>query len=143
MSGSSRDIPDTEEREEAIADFLSRTGAIGVLNEVPPLKYQGRRFTEFNENVDVSSSTLSKRLDEACESDLLKVELESTDYGSNNMYVLTGTGRNLRDQMEHMGVLRTYSKIQTLEEELDESVGDLREWVTGELFKRRDRSRTR
>jgi len=84
----------------------------------------------------MSSSTLSKRLNEACELDLLEVKLESTDYGSNSMYVLTGTGGSLRDRMEHMGILRTYDKIQTLEEELDESIEDLQGRVkSGELFR--------
>lgn len=140
MSGSPRDFHEhTEERQEEIAAFLGRTGAIGLLREALPLKYEGRQFSEFDDELDVSSSTLSKRLDEACELGLLKVELESTDYGSNSVYVLTGAGHNLRDQMELMGILRTHDRIQTLEEELDESVADLREWVTEGLFKSRDR----
>lgn len=138
MSGNFGDIPSTEEREEAVAEFLSRTGAVGLLREALPLKYQGLQYSEFAERLSISSSTLSKRLDEACELDLLKIELESTDYGSNSVYVLTGTGQNLRDQMEQMGILRTYDKIQTLEEEFGDSVEDLRGWVCGGLFNSRD-----
>jgi len=140
MSGDPRDIPSREEREEAIAGFLSRTGAVGLLRESVPFHNQGVQFSEFDEKLSVSSSTLSKRLDEACELDLLSVELESTDYGSNSVYVLTGTGRSLRDQMQQLGIFRTYDKIQTLEEEFDESVDDLREWVRGELSTRESRS---
>lgn len=139
MSGDFGDSPSTEEREEAIAEFLSRTGAVGLLREAPPLKSHGCRFTEFDEKLSISSSTLSKRLDEACELQLLKIELESTDYGANSMYVLTGAGANLRSEMDQRGIFRIYDKIQTLEEELDESVEDLREWVPGGLFRSRDR----
>ena len=136
MSGGFRDEPDIEELEEDIADFLSRTGSVGLLHEVSPLKDKGSRFSELDDKVDVSSSTLTKRLDEACELKILEVKLESTDYGSNKVYVLTGLGRRLRDRMERMRIFRTYSKMKTLEEELDEAVEDLREQVTGELFRR-------
>ena len=136
MSGGFRDEPDIEELEEDIADFLSRTGSVGLLHEVSPLKDKGSRFSELDDKVDVSSSTLTKRLDEGCELRILEVQMESTAYGSNKGYVLTGIGRRLRDRMERMRIFRTYSKMKTLEEELDEAVEDLREQVTGELFRR-------
>lgn len=140
MSRDSRDLPTAEEQEEAIAEFLSRTGAVGLLREATPFHNEGLQFSEFNEKLSVSSSTLSKRLNEACELNLLTINLESTDYGSNNLYVLTQTGRTLRGQMQQFGIFRTYDKIQTLEEEFDESVDDLREWVRGELLTRESRS---
>lgn len=133
MSGGSRDIYErVDERQEEIAAFLTRTGSIGLLREVQHM--DGSRFTELDEALDVSSSTLSKRLEEACELGLLEPTLESTDYGTNTRYKLTGTGRKVRNVMEHRGIIRTYDKIRTLEEQLDESIEDLREWVTTEMF---------
>lgn len=135
MSDGFRDQPDIEEQAEAVGEFLTRTGAIGILSIASPLKSKGRQFSEFSEEVDVSSSTLSKRLDEACELGLLKVELESTDYGSNKLYVLTGVGRRLHHRLNDMGVFRTYDKIQTLEEQLDESIEEMRGKIADELYR--------
>lgn len=134
MSGGSRDVYErVEEHQDQVATFLTRTGAIGLLREVQNMN--GSRFTELDEALDVSSSTLSKRLEEACELDLLEPALESTDYGTNTRYKLTGSGRRVRNVMEHRGIIRTYDKIRTLEEQFDESIEELREWVkSGEFF---------
>jgi len=138
MSGGSRDIHErVEEHQEEIAAFLARTGAIGLLREVHPM--EGSRFTDLDDALDVSSSTLSKRLEEACELDLLEPSLESTDYGTNTQYKLTGSGRRIRNVMEHRGIIRTYDKIRTLEEQFEESVEELREWITTPDFFREPR----
>lgn len=134
MSDDHRDIYErVEEHQEEIAEFLSRTGAIGLLREVQ--RMDGSRFTDLDDALDVSSSTLSNRLEEACDLDLLEPTLESTDYGTNTRYKLTGAGRKVRNQMEHRGIVRTYDKIQTLEEQIDESIEDLRKWVTEEMYR--------
>lgn len=134
MSGGSRDIYErVEQRQNEIAAFLTRTGAIGVLREVD--RKDGSRFTDFDEALDVSSSTLTNRLEEAYELDLLERTLESTDYGTSKRYKLTGAGRKVRTQMEYRSIARTYDKIRTLEEQLDESVEELCEWVTEEMFR--------
>jgi len=84
--------------------------------------------------LDVSSSTLSNRLEEACELELLEPTLESTDYGTNTRYMPTGLGRRIHNTMEQRRIIQTYDKIRTLEEQYDESVEELREWVTSEEF---------
>ena len=100
MSGGSWDRDErVEEHQEEIAAFLTRTGAIGLLREVQHM--DGSRFTDLADALDVSSSTLSNRLEEACELGLLKPTLESTDYGTNTRYKLSGAGRKVRNQMEH------------------------------------------
>lgn len=117
MSDASRDI---DEQREEIVEFLSRTGAVGVLREVNLMA--GSRFTDLEESVDVSSSTLSTRLGEARDLGLLELKLENTEEGTNRHYALTGLGRRVYNQMEQRGIFRTYDKMKTLEEEFDESL---------------------
>lgn len=96
----------------------------------------GSRYSDLESVLDISSATLSNRLDEACELHLMELTLDSTDYGTNKRYELTKPGRRLRSEMERRGIMRTYHRIRELEEQLDASMAGLNEWVAKDLYRR-------
>jgi len=130
--GSSRQYsPEVEEQLEGAVEFLSRAGAIGILREIDHTG--GKRFTDLDEVVPVSSSTLTTRLSEAVKLGILGRSLEEKDGRTDTVYVPTKVGRRLRQRMQEQQLIRIYDELLDIEQEFDEEVKNLQEWTYEEL----------
>lgn len=129
---SEQEREELEEHKQAISAFLDRKGAVSVLCTVHIV--QGSRFTDLNDELSISSSTLAKRLEEAFDLDLLERDFESTSYGANRLYQLTGAGEMVREQLRRTGVERLHERIQELEEQFDAQVNQVQQWVREEMY---------
>lgn len=86
------------ERMNNIGKFLRRQGGVGVIVRIPT---DGKMtFTDLCRRVHVSRQTLSTRLDEARELDLVRQIDESEGHGNEQPYLLTSRGHHLRSVME-------------------------------------------
>lgn len=122
---------EAEEQLEKVTTFLSRAGAIGILIEIDHTG--GKQFTDLNEAIPVSSSTLSSRLQEAIELGILKHDLADETHNNSKIYVQTKLARRLHQQIKQQQLARIYSELQTLQEEFDEEVENLQQWTYNEL----------
>ena len=81
---------------ETVWDFLQLKGSIGLLtllNDGP------RTFSELESEMEITSTTLSRRRVDADALGLLTVELESTEHGTKHVYTLTDMGEHLAREM--------------------------------------------
>lgn len=116
---------DDEPDVEAVADFLERKGAIGLLSTA---NRSGRRFRYLEEHVDVSTATLSKRLKEAEQIGLVKLHAKRIDNRVRNVYYLSPLGEALHYEMHQAGIVQLYRDIQQKKNKLNEQKQNLIEW---------------
>lgn len=128
---SNKYAPEVEEQLEDAMDFLSKAGAIGILREIDHTG--GMRFTDLDEAVPVSSSTLSTRLGEAVTLGILVPNYERVDGRNATVYEKTKVGRRIRQRMQHQQLIRIYDELIELQEEFDEGVEDLQDWMYEDL----------
>ena len=105
------------------SEFIKRAGAPEVLVEVAA---GDQRFTDINENVAISSATLSNRLKEGKVEGLWEEQLEHEPDGSaRRVYVTLPRGRKLAETVEKSGILDLIDEMQTIEAEYEEEVDKL------------------
>jgi DNA-binding HxlR family transcriptional regulator len=112
----------------SIAAFLRRKGAVELLCIVDRLDYSGR-FTDLDEKINVSHSTLSKRLDEAQELGLVTIAINPQADSPETVYGTTQVGRKLQSEMGKLGLLRMYEKLRNVEELFAEGSEELVAWA--------------
>lgn len=103
--------------------FIERKGALEVLFEVE----RGEKgFTDIQENVEISSATLSNRLKEGKVEGLWKERLEESDDGSaRRVYVITPKGRKLVDHAKEIDLPKFIEKLHEIQEETDRRISKL------------------
>lgn len=105
------------------AGFIERKGALEVLFEVGT---GGKRFTDIEENVSISSATLSNRLKEGKVAGLWKEELEELEDGSaHRVYVLSPTGRELFEKAKELDLPELIDQRHELEAEYEQRIAEL------------------
>lgn len=85
-------------RTEAHED-LDKKGTIEILIEMGCYRH---RFSELHEVVDISASTLAKRLEEGIEDGLWKIKIEEQNM---NVYNLTERGNRYFEMAEEVGLI--------------------------------------
>ncbi|TMT81376.1 ArsR family transcriptional regulator [Haloterrigena sp. H1] len=109
-----------------VQEFLRRKGAIGMLSM---LHERPMTYSELAPQIEITSSTITERRDEAAELGLLEVNLGEAEVGTKKVYELTDMGEFLTDQMARQGIVSNYRKMRALQELLDEQTDDFAEWV--------------
>jgi DNA-binding HxlR family transcriptional regulator len=112
----------------SIAAFLRRKGAIELLCVLDQRRYSGR-FTDLNEELNISQSTLSKRLDEAQNLHIVGVAVHEDPSTTGTVYRTTRLGEHIKNEMDQLGLARTYTKLRSVEELFEESSNELVEWA--------------
>lgn len=109
-----------------IETFLRRKGALEIIVEI------GRgsaTFQDIDDAVLVSSSTVSTRLQEGVEDDLIEITHRPTDHGTQKRYTLTRVGTRVLDRVQEIELDTTVRKLQRLqrerETELERLIGRL------------------
>ena len=103
--------------------FIEKKGALDVLFEIE----QGeKRFTDIQENVGISSATLSNRLKEGKVEGLWEEQLEESDDGSaRRVYVITPKGRELVSHAKELDLDEFIDKLREVQEETDRRISKL------------------
>ena len=109
-----------------VQEFLRRKGAIGLLSM---LHERPMTYSELATQIEITSSTITTRRDEAAELGLLEVNLGGKKGGQKKVYILTDMGELLTDQMARQGIVDNYRKMRVLQELLDKQTEDLAQWV--------------
>lgn len=112
----------------SIAAFLRRKGAIELMCVVDGDDSSGR-FSEIDEALVISHSTLSKRLDEAQALGLINVSLNESTSVNGHIYRTTNLGKNVKRQLIEEGVPKTRTKLRTVEELFEEQSKEVLEWA--------------
>jgi DNA-binding HxlR family transcriptional regulator len=104
--------------------FIERKGALEVLFEV---ERGEKRFTDIQENVEISSATLSNRLKEGKVEGLWKEELEESEDGSaQRVYVLSSQGDALYEDAIELNIPELIDQLQEVEAKYQQRLDELR-----------------
>lgn len=117
--------------ESQLEEFFAKEGSIGVILAIGP---EGARFKDIEPQMVVSHDTISKRLDEARNIDLVILE-PASGIGTNVTNTLTEAGKVCYSGMVELGLdeahteyVNTVRKYNNLSEEFADKAGDKKEW---------------
>lgn len=111
---------------ETIWDFLQLKGSVGLLTL---LHERPRMFSELESEMEITSSTISRRRTDADALGLLTVELESDEHGTKHVYTLTDMGEHLAKQMALNGITHDYTEMRDHQRKIEKKTADLIDWV--------------
>lgn len=121
-------MADTEEYEpyETVPEFLKAKGSVGLL----ALLYEKpRTYSELESEIEITSSTISRRRIDADHLGLLTLELKSDENGTKHVYTLTETGEYLTGEMAHKGITSSYHKMRDHQETIEKKTEEVVDWV--------------
>jgi DNA-binding MarR family transcriptional regulator len=113
-------------QEGSVEAYLRRKGALAVLIEIG---VGSATFQDIEGAVLVSSSTVSHRLQEGVEKELIEITHRPTDHGTQKRYTLTNVGTRVLNRVREIDLDRTVQNLQRLqrerETELERLIGRL------------------
>lgn len=109
-----------------VQEFLLSKGGVGLLSL---LHERPMTYSELESEIEVTSSTLTSRRDQAAELGLIDLALGDAEQGTKRVHHLTGMGEFLADQMARDGIVSTYRKMRVFQQQLDEQTDELVQWV--------------
>jgi len=89
----------------------------------------GTLHTEFESKTHISRATVSKRIKEAVNLQLLEASRSTDDYGNAKRYFLSQTGRVYRTALESMGLDETYQTYLRSQRELNTGLDEIEDWI--------------
>lgn len=113
-----------ETKPEEIASFLERKGAVPVFCA---LENDEKRFTDVNDEVDISHTTLGELLNDGVEIDVFERTFGGA--GTDRLYQLTPLGKTVMFRIRKQGLIQTYSLLKEIEERYETEKESLIEWV--------------
>jgi DNA-binding MarR family transcriptional regulator len=110
-----------------VSAFLEKKGAIGIFVRLN--SDEGILSKDLVKVVDVTTSTLSKRLEEGRKRDLFMQVRKPEDHGNARRNQLTERGERLREEMESVGLVDTYEQYFQTVQQINTEKEELLEWV--------------
>lgn len=111
---------------ETVGKFLDSKGSVGLL---ALLYSRPMTYSEVESEIDVASTTISRRRQDANNINILTVDLESDEHGTKHVYKLTDKGEFLADNMARRGIFTNYRKMQTHQELVEEQTEEVIDWA--------------
>ncbi|GAB7020673.1 hypothetical protein [Halostagnicola bangensis] len=99
-----------------IEEYLRRKGALEIIVEIGT---GSATFQDIEDAVLVSSSTVSTRLREGVETDLLEITHRPTDHGTQKRYTTSGLGERVVHRIREIDLDKTVEKLQRLQRDRD------------------------
>lgn len=109
-----------------VTDFLYRKGGLEILIEIGS---GSATFQQIDDTVLVSSSTISNRLSEATQLDLVEITHRPTDYGTQKRYELTDQGMTVFRWAEQLDLDYNIKERRRLKRTYDTKRESLKEHV--------------
>ncbi|ELZ01036.1 winged helix-turn-helix transcriptional regulator [Natrialba aegyptia] len=116
-------MPDSE----SISDFLQKRGALGILTLLS--MEDGQRFSDLDEQLTISSSTLTRRLTEAHGLGLVIPGMNPEETSVNNEYRITTRGKRVARRMENQGLSHAVRTILDYQQDVETELPNLLNWV--------------
>jgi len=114
---------------DSLREFFELRGAIGLL---VVLKGGAKRFKHLDDRLQISSSTLSKRIGEAKDLGLITPEIDDRETSVNNQYRITERGQYVVAKMERLDIVHAYRTMLDMQAQVDDGKQELVEWVESE-----------
>jgi DNA-binding HxlR family transcriptional regulator len=111
---------------EELSKFLSRKGAVELLCSID---MGGSRFNELAEELEISTTTLVKRLREGQEVVLIRPFAIGGEQGTAHVYSLTDRGLGVRHHMMDSGATGAYQMLREAQERFEEKAEEVRNWT--------------
>jgi DNA-binding HxlR family transcriptional regulator len=111
---------------ETLVEFLELKGSVGL---IALLYERPRTYSELESEIEITSSTISRRRTDADHLGLLTMELESDEHGTKHVYTLTDLGNYVADRMAHKGIISSYYQMRDRQKEIEQKTEEIVEWV--------------
>lgn len=111
----------------SLDEFLAQKGAIQILCEISP---DGSRWSDLESALDISHTTVSKRLDEAIAVSVIDLETIQDERGAGVQYVYTSKGIYLRVQFDNLGLTQAYYRFKEARDHYLDREAEARDWVS-------------
>lgn len=109
-----------------IDEFLRKKGAVEVIVEIGS---GSATYQNINEAVLASSSTVSNRLNEAVQNELIEVTHRPTDYGTQKRYTLTDSGKRIYDWVLDIDLEKKIRELRRVQRDRDNKMDQLLDYV--------------
>ncbi|MFC5280103.1 hypothetical protein ACFPM1_15235 [Halorubrum rubrum] len=109
-----------------LVEFLQLKGSIGL---IALLYERPRAYSELESEIEITSSTITRRRIDADHLGLLTVELESNDHGTKHVYTLTDLGKYVAERMANKGIVSSYYQMRGRQKEIEQKTEEIVEWV--------------
>ena len=109
-----------EEIADAVVDFLHREGSIGMIVKIN--EENGNIFTELDDKLHVSRNTLSDRIDEAINLDIIKEISDPSDHGNAIRYTLTHRGEKIQYYFDEHHMEELYDDLHRAKREMKRGI---------------------
>jgi len=121
-------MADTDEYEpcETLVEFLQLKGSVGL---IALLYERPRAYSELESEIEITSSTITRRRIDADHLGLLTVELESDEHGTKHVYTLTDLGKYVAERMANKGIVSSYHQMRGRQKEIEQKTEEIVEWV--------------
>ncbi|ELY26555.1 hypothetical protein C500_15370 [Natrialba magadii ATCC 43099] len=96
------------------------------------LKGDSKRFKHLNKRLQISSSTLSKRIGEAKDLGLITPEIDDRETSVKNQYRITERGQYVVAKMERLEIIHAYRTMFDMQAQVEGGKQELVEWVENE-----------
>ncbi|MFC6770090.1 hypothetical protein ACFQDD_00880 [Halorubrum pallidum] len=114
-----------------IAEFLRSKGAIEALLAIGT---DGGRWSDIEEQVDISTATLTERLGDARDLGLVKSNTMDHESSVSKIYQLDTLGQTVYHQMHLSNIVSTWTYLKKTREEFESQREDVIEWVESDDF---------
>lgn len=111
---------------EELTGYLSRKGAVELFCEI---ESGGSRFNELARALDISTTTLSKRLGEGQKVGLIQMKAMRGEQGAVHTYTFTESGRAVGHYLIDSQTIGAYQTLRQAQENFEEKAEKVREWT--------------
>jgi len=118
---------------ETLSEYCQRRGGLAVL---VVLKGGPHRYTDVEETLHVSTSSLTKRLGEARKLGLITPEIDEKETSVDDNYRLTERGQYIVRRMEQLDMVHSYRVLMDMYQQIDEGKESLVQWLEDEEVKK-------
>lgn len=112
--------------------YLRKKGAVRLLCEIDP---QGSRYTDLDEALEISHSTVGERLGELKEVSLVQQEATTGGRGTTNLYKLTPKGATFRRALHESGTVMAHRQLKAARNQFELKKEEMQEWARTDLPK--------
>lgn len=111
---------------EEIDEFLRKKGAVEIIVEIGS---GSATYQNINDELLASSSTVSSRLNEAVEYELIAVTHRPTDYGTQKRYTLTDSGERIFHWVLDIDLEKKIRELRRAQRDLNAKMDQLLDYV--------------